>query len=300
MKKIAAFDIGSNAIRAAVGLWDGKKIIEITHRFNIPIRLGAEVFSTGEFSPATISKVADNFLELKTLIDKEAVEEIRAVATSAYRNAGNATHLQEMVLKKSGILIESITGAREAQMLRDALGVKMDLSKNYLLFDIGGGSIELSILKDGNLLAEKSFPLGTVRLLDFSSKNFNVDTKPLSKFFKHAAGIKKMEMIGTGGNFKSLLKLKKKIIKGKNADFVLPLEVPLILRELQALSYSERMEKFNLRPNRADVIVPALLLIEMVLKLCPQVSKIYAPDVGLIHGVLLSMAQGGKVREFID
>ena len=314
MEKLAAFDIGSNAVRMAVATLDNQGILEITKRTRIPLRLGADAFSQNEFSSHTIQQAADIFATCRQLLDQQKVGSFRAVATSAYRTAGNAPLLGKEVLKSSGIEIEMICGRLEAQMIRQALQIKMNLKRgNYLLFDIGGGSIELSLLQEGKLLAVESFPLGTVRLLEkvrvkrihpeiqsveFQNLILEHQTS-LKEFFKaRMEGMEPISMIGTGGNFKRLLKLRKKILGKKESDFLFPHEVKPILEELESLTFFKRMKKYSLPPDRADVIIPALYLIESVLKM-QSVEKIHVPDAGLIHGILFSMVEG-RFQKFVE
>ncbi len=307
MEKIAAFDIGSNAVRMAVAALDNEGTLKIIKRVRIPLRLGTEAFSKNEFSSYTIQHAASIFASYRKVIDHEQVNLFRAVATSAYRTAKNSSVLGQEILKSSGIKIEMISGELEAEMIRQALRVKIDLNqKNFLLFDIGGGSIELSVLKEGVVLGAESFPLGTVRLLEMvRAKSDNPKVQSLefqNLILEHQASLKEFlsthtslmestSMIGTGGNFKRLLKLRKKILEKKEIDFILPGEVRPILEELEKLSFLGRMKKFGLRPDRADVIIPALHLVLSVLSI-QNIKKIYAPDTGLIHGILFSMVEG--------
>lgn len=316
MKKIAAFDIGSNAIRMAIAQIDKNGVLTVTERIRMPLRLGTEAFSKGEFSPYTMKEALKVFKSFKKEIDHHDVELYKAVATSAYRNSKNSKELGSRILEETGIFIQEIDGKEEAALIRKALQTKIDLTqKDYLLFDIGGGSAEVTFLEKGAPKAAKSFPIGTVRLLELGKSAKEEGLRPIDgyniyleeigpqieAFFKEVyPSTKPLRIIGTGGNFKRLTKLRKKVLGKKNISFVLPEEVPLIREALQEAPYLKRIKKFGLRPDRADVIIPAIFIMEKVMEYFPA-KKILTPDIGLIHGLLFSVAGESftKVRESV-
>ncbi len=301
MKKITAFDIGSNAIRMAIGELDLDGKFSILTRIRTPIRLGAEVFSGLELSEHTRDSVVKNFIEFKKLMDQEGVKYYKAVATSALRNSSNGNILIDEVRKHSQIEIDLIDGQSEAALIRKAIETKIDLNrKDYLLFDIGGGSAELSLLKKGEVQGAVSLPMGAVRLLEIGKvatqdgmtperayrEYLNHLNPQIESFFNdHYKGPKPLRVIGTGGNFKRLSRLRKKVLGIKNIDYVLPDEIAEIREALEETPLLNRTKKFGLRPDRADVIVPAIYIIENIMSFVPM-KKLYTPDIGLIHGVL--------------
>lgn len=305
MEKIAAFDIGSNAVRMAIGTVDRDGLLTVNQRVRVPLRLGSEAFGDGKFSEHTIDEAVHTFSEFKKILVHENVERFEAVATSAYRNAKNASELGEAVLEETGIFIRPIDGTTEAGLIRKALQTQIDLNrKNYLLFDIGGGSAELTFLKKGKGVGSISLPMGTVRLLEIGKEaqekgqsvrkaynNYLKGLTPLIEDFarENSPQERPIRVVGTGGNFKRLSRLRKKIFDKKNIRFVLPEEVPVIREVLEDTPYLKRMKKFNLRPDRADVIIPALYIMEHVLDIIPC-KKIINPDIGLIHGLLFDLA----------
>ena len=304
MKKLAVFDIGSNAVRMGVAQLDNLGHLTITKRIRVPLRLGSEAFQKGSFSDYTINYAAKVFQNFRKILDQENVTEFRAVATSAFRNAENKEVLSKKVFEESGILIEEITGDLEANLIRNALETQIDLKqKCYLLVDIGGGSTELSIMDRGKLKGSKSFPIGTVRMLEAGKGKEGLSQIYSDLVGEHKAGFQKflksntkdltgsLRVIGTGGNFKRLLKLRKKALSKKNIQYMYPDEIMPILRELESTPFLQRMKKFSLRPDRADVIIPAIYIILGVLEGLP-VKKIYSPDIGLLQGVLFDMLGG--------
>ncbi|MCR9204905.1 MAG: hypothetical protein NXH75_10025 [Halobacteriovoraceae bacterium] len=314
MKKIAAFDIGSNAIRMAIGQVDKEGVLTVIDRIRRPLRLGTEAFSKGEFSSYTMEEALKVFKSFKKEIDYHEAELFRAVATSAYRNSSNGKELGKKILEETGIFIEEIDGKTEAALIRKALQTRIDLTqKDYLLFDIGGGSAEVTFLEKGEPKGATSFPVGTVRLLELGKaaqqkggdfvEAYNLYLEEigpqLEQFFKEVyPGTKPLRIIGTGGNFKRLTKLRKKILGKKNINFILPEEVPMIREALEETPYLKRIKKFGLRPDRADVIIPAIYIMEKVMDYFPA-KKILTPDVGLIHGLLFSVA-GDSLKRVKD
>ncbi|CAM9900593.1 unnamed protein product [Chrysoparadoxa australica] len=289
MKKIAAFDIGSNAIRMAIAQIDNKGNFAINQRVRVPVRLGTEAFSRGEFSEYLMDEFLHVFKTFKKELDHQDVEVFRAVATSAYRNSANAKKLGQLVLEETGIFIEQIDGKEVAALIRNAIQTKIDLTqKDYLLFDIGGGSAEVTFLSKGEPQGATSFPVGTVRLLELGK---NAEKEGLKEFFAQVYPSKKpLRIIGTGGNFKRLTRLRKKILGKKNISYVLPEEIPFIREALEETPYLKRVKKFGLRHDRADVIIPAIYIMEKVMDYFPA-KKILTPDIGLIHGLLYGIAK---------
>lgn len=299
MKKIAAIDIGSNAVRLAVAQHEGHKLT-ITKKVRVPLRLGAEAFERGEFSTHTIQQAAHVFEELRTIIDHEHVEQFQAIATSAFRDCVNSKDLAVMVKRRSGINIEAIDGGLEANLVREAIQMKVDLEdKNTLLMDIGGGSMELSLMNRGVLSAAKSFDVGTVRLLKSDSDLLAMKSPAIISFIKENQGKNDYSrLIGTGGNFRAMLKLKKKITKLSKVEFVTPSELNDLYKIMTLTPFLKRIKKYDLRQDRADVIVPAMELTLLVAKQV-GIKRIYAPNVGLIHGILARMA-GGEIKKIKD
>ena len=304
MERLAAFDVGSNAVRMLTADWDYKGTLEVCRRTRIPLRLGSQAFSKGYFSDYLIDRAATIFEGLRGVLEREHITRYRAVATSAYREARNAGAMGEEIFRRSGIKVEAIDGEEEGRIILDAVGRKIDLGKKrFLLVDIGGGSVELTALNKGNVAALQSFDMGTVRLLK-DTKNFNNKKDLVSKMFKkekmgdflkkHFPRDEPVRIVGTGGNYRRILKLKGKLFD-KKIDHVLPEELSYIRALLGRYSVLQRMKKFDLKRDRADVILPALIISEMIVNEL-TVKKIYCPDIGLGHGVLCGLVKDGPVR----
>lgn len=301
MEKLGAIDIGSNAIRLSLGEVDKDLGLNLTHKYRIPLRLGSEAFGPDQqFSPELIDQVVAEFVELKAKMLAHRVVRYRAMATSACRDALNGQVLLKRIYEETGLIIDEITGVREAQMLLRAISHNLKFRQNadYLLFDLGGGSLELSEVEHGDVHGSQSFNLGTVRLLNFVERYGldSIETRAhlelhqneiLKVFDNELLNSKNLRVIGTGGNFRRLLKLKKQLIKGKD-EFITPDELNYIFLLLKKTTVNERIKLFKLRPDRAEVILPALMIIKTVIDKLP-VKKIYAPKIGLIEGIFYEM-----------
>lgn len=301
-ERVAAIDIGSNAIRMVIAEYTpmGFKPLK---RFRIPIRLGADVFEKGRISPKNIKESARTFRKFKSLADKFGVKTIRAVGTSALRESKNREAYVELIRRKSSINIEIIQGDLEAHLIHLAIAEEVHLDGHRTLaIDIGGGSVELTFAQDGKMISTLSFPFGTVRTLDLMKKRGLGEDKlglvigeympALAKFIHKDINAGKIEFaIGTGGNLERISKLKAQLLKKDYVREVTLAELDEIVNRLKKLTYKERMEKLDMRADRADVILPAAFLVQAVMRQA-SVDKLIVPGVGLKDGILWSIAAG--------
>jgi exopolyphosphatase/guanosine-5'-triphosphate,3'-diphosphate pyrophosphatase len=309
MKQFATIDIGSNAIRFGVAEVS-KGNYEWINRYRVPLRLGAEVFSNKKkISDNTMSYAVDAFNEFYRLMEEYEVSKYFCGATSAFREAKNNKSFKAEIEKKTGIEITGISGDEEAQIAM--LGISKFLDKfkaeqihHFLLADLGGGSLELDIIEGRECLKRKSFKIGTVRMLNLY-KEFGRESTEVKEYFDEQfdkiedflnlskdASIwneGKCTIVGIGGNFRRLSKLKNRIFEDGN-DFVSYEQVEQILNH----DYLHRIKQFGLKPDRADVIVPALDIIKRLTDSLP-VEKIYAPVQGLIDGLMLNLIENKSV-----
>lgn len=280
-----AIDLGSNALRLLIssvvesssGLTFNK-----TALVRAPVRLGTDAFVKKEISAKNIERVVDAMQAYALLMKVYDVKEYLAYATSAMRDAQNAQELIEEVRKRCDINIEVIDGSKEAHIIFNTqLDDYIDKKDTYLYIDVGGGSTELTLFHKGKILASKSFPIGSVRLLnqlvkeDFLSINVAPWLKKLASVLKNAVAI------GSGGNINCLFKL-----SGKSERTPLNLEELKTWRsKLALLTYEERVCQYHLKPDRADVIVPALNIYYSIMKHA-GIKKIYIPKIGLPDGMI--------------
>ncbi len=167
MSKIAAIDVGSNAMRMVVGEVDEAGRMRVLENIRLPVRLGQDVFSEGVLQKSTIQQTEDAFLRFKHMAENYNVQKMRAVATSAAREASNSHLLIDRVFHASGIELELITGEEEARLIHQAVVHELSLkNKRTLLIDIGGGSVEVTTSTGQNIVSTESYDMGTVRLLE--------------------------------------------------------------------------------------------------------------------------------------
>lgn len=299
-EKYSAIDIGSNAIRMIAGELQGSKI-QVIKKLRAPVRLGKDVFMSGRISDETLTEAKEAFREFACLNHRLNILRCRAVATSAVREAKNKEHFIESILKHSQIKIEIIDGVEEARLVHNAIRKEIDLgSKRALAIDVGGGSVEITFSEDGLMSATESFPMGTVRVLDQMRRRNLPESRlnvvmgefvpPLKAFLdSHISAAPLHFAIGTGGNLECMANLKEKILNRSPQTYLSLKELHEISEKLKSLPYKERIEKLALRPDRADVILPAILLVMTVLRQS-HVDKILIPKVGLRDGLLWSTA----------
>ena len=167
MVKISAIDVGSNAMRMVIGEVDEARQVHTIENIRLPVRLGQDVFSKGYLEEKTIQQTEEVFLRFKQMAEDYDVQELRAVATSAAREAANSDLLIDRVFQTSGIEIEIISGEEEARLIHLGVAHILNLkNKRTLLIDIGGGSVDVTISHGQNIISTDSYSLGTVRLLE--------------------------------------------------------------------------------------------------------------------------------------
>lgn len=285
---IAAIDIGSNAARLLINeVRESQKNKPEFIKLNllrIPLRLGMDVFSKGKIGEDREKMVIDSMKIFSGLMKIYNVEHYRACATSAMRDAENGKQIIEDVKKTSGINIEIISGNEEATLIYEnhiAEGLDKDFA--YLYIDVGGGSTELTFYENGKIKYEHSFNIGTIRLLNnlvkeeqWKEMKEEIKSKIISK--------KPIIAIGSGGNINKLFSLS----KTKDGKPMATSYLRKFLKEAEQLTVEERMGKYNIREDRADVLVPALKIFNNVLD-WSSISQIYVPKIsvadGLIHNI---------------
>jgi exopolyphosphatase/guanosine-5'-triphosphate,3'-diphosphate pyrophosphatase len=307
MPRFAAIDVGSNALRlrlieasapsqgpradtAGIVASDPWKDLATVRA---PVRLGSEVFSSGRLAPASIGQACDALREFRQEMDRWKVDDYRAIATSAVREAKNGATLVERARREAGVELEAIEGIEEARLVQLAVTRRLALKeKRALLVDVGGGSTELTVLDHGEPVFTQSLPLGTVRILEAYLKEAKtVDRKrerlleevidrALGEAMPHVGTVE--VLVGTGGNVDTLCDL----CPAKGPTRAIDVAAArAIFKKMCGMSNTERRDAFQLRPDRADTIVPAtaiFLRLAHVLK----VQTIVAPGVGLTVGIL--------------
>jgi exopolyphosphatase/guanosine-5'-triphosphate,3'-diphosphate pyrophosphatase len=288
IKKYAAIDIGSNAMRLLVA-----NIIEEegmpTHfsknaLVRLPIRLGQDSFTVGDISDENIDRMVDAMKAYQLLMKVHKVEKYRAVATSAMREATNSAEVIRIIKEKSGIEIKIIDGKTEAAIIASTdLHHLLQTENTYLYVDVGGGSTEFSLFSNNEMIASKSFKIGTVRLLNEMVND--VVWHEIEHWIKsHTIDFDNVILIGSGGNINKLFKM-----SGKQQDK--PLTYTYLNKRfnfLNSLSYEQRVSELDLNPDRADVIVLAIKIYLNAMK-WSGAKHIYVPKIGLSDGIIKAM-----------
>lgn len=291
IKRYAAIDIGSNAMRLLVS-----NIVEQEGRetqFNksslvrVPIRLGQDVFTVGEISDENIERMIDAMKAYKLLMKVHKVEHYKACATSAMREADNNRDIVEIIQREADIYIDIIDGKKEAAIIASSdLKEYIATDKTYLYVDVGGGSTEFSLFSNGKIIASKSFKNGTVRMLNNMVNE--IVWVEIEKWIKlNTAPFEDVTMIGSGGNINKLFKMTGKqqdkplTFLGLNAQYAM----------LNKMTYDQRISELALNPDRADVIIPATKIYLNAMK-WSGARHLYVPKIGLSDGIVKAMYYG--------
>ncbi len=290
IEKLAAIDIGSNAIRLLVS-----NVIEEKHKdplfkksalVRVPIRLGADSFIKGFISEENKKRMIKAMKAFSLLMEVHGVQDYRACATSAMRDASNGPEVLEEIKKEAGIDIQIIDGKTEAAIIFSTdirSFIKED--RSYLYVDVGGGSTEMTVFSDGKIIASKSFKMGTVRLLNYSKEEAKLIWNNMETWIKeNTKGLKRMALIGSGGNINKLFKISGKQIGEPLSAIYLKAHYNF----LKKLTYEERISEMGLNPDRADVIIPATKIYLSAMN-WSAARKIYVPKIGLSDGIVKSM-----------
>ena len=313
MQKIAAIDVGSNAIRMIIGRVNETRVVETVENIRLPVRLGQDVFASGRLREATIQRTVDAFLHFQRVASDLEVTRIRAIATSAMRESANGDILIDRIRRTTGIGIEIISGEEEARLVHLAVSQAINLKgKRAVLIDIGGGSVEVTIAEDKKVISTESYNMGTVRLLQKLDGNnrfsFPLATagRPFSLLVREYAeaarrridkeiGNAKVDVcVGTGGNVEEMGKLRQRLFKRETDKLITLSELQDLIEKLNDLSLKGRIRKLKLNPDRADVILQAAIVLQLIAREA-GVRQVTIPHVGLKDGLLLDMAADMKL-----
>ncbi len=283
--RLAAIDIGSNAARLLISeasTNNGRTEFSKVNLVRVPLRLGFDVFDKKEISAEKTDMILHTIKAYKHLIEAYGVQHLKAAATSAMRDAVNAQAIIDRVERETGIVIEVISGGNEAALIyENHIAENLDKEHAYLYIDVGGGSTELTFFAGSKLVFSASFNIGTIRLLKQQVDEAQWDA--MKEFIKKEtkAYYDKIIAIGSGGNINKIFSLSKRK-EGKS----LPLELLKdYYKEFSQFALPERMRMYKLREDRADVIVPALLIYINTMRWA-NAPEIYVPKIGLADGLI--------------
>lgn len=295
--KLAAIDIGSNAARLLITeVEENEKGLPLFNKLNlvrVPLRLGFDVFETGDIPKTKINKVIETIKAYKHLLSIYEVKYLKACATSAMRDARNSEDIIRKVKMETGIEIRVISGDEEASFIyENHIAENLAKDHSYLYIDVGGGSTELTFFNAGKLVFKESFNIGTIRLLKNQVNDKLWDE--MKDFLKLGTkGINGIVAIGSGGNINKVFSLSKRK-EGK------PLSLELLRdyhKELSSFSLEDRMKQYKLREDRADVILPAIQIYINVMRWA-NIEEIFVPKIGLADGLVHMLYDEVKSKKF--
>jgi len=285
--KYAAIDIGTNAARLLIGEVcsnNGFSYVKKISYTRFPLRLGEEVFEDGIISEKKAEKFIDTIKAFKLLAKVYEVKALRACATSAMREAKNGEQVRKKIKKATDVEIEVISGDEEAGLIFGTFFLlDFDKDVSFIVIDVGGGSTEVSVFENGERIAAKSFEIGTIRLL--KNKVKPTIWKDIHQWIEQHVDLDSIHNIfATGGNINKV----HKILGASYMEAISLKKVSKLRDTLEELSIEERIDKYQLKADRADVIVPAMNIYIYIMEEL-KCSQMIVPKIGLSDGMIYDM-----------
>lgn len=298
--RVASVDVGSNAIRFIAAEFTNRSERTVLHAERVPVRLGHDVFLTGELADGAMDAAVEALRGFRKRMEELEVEHYRATATSAVRESRNGGDLVRRVREEAGLELEVITGSEEARLVYLAVRSRVEMGRDrWILVDLGGGSVEVSLVDEAGILWSESHTMGSVRLLEVLSGSGD-DPGRFQRLLREYAAtlqvpaaaqhLRPAGVIATGGNIEALAKLGGRPPRGGRPGSIGMDELRETIRMLAGLSYRQRVEELGLRRDRADVILPAAMVYERVAELAGA-DRIHVPGVGVREGLLLDLVE---------
>ncbi|HAQ71308.1 exopolyphosphatase [Salibacteraceae bacterium] len=293
--QFAAIDIGSNAVRLLVSnvFEDGAKVTyKKQSLIRVPIRLGADAFLKQHFPEEKVRDFIDTMHAFKHLLNVYRPQKVRALATSAFREADNGVEIVNQVYNETGIKIEIVSGKEEAEVVyANGLRENMDVDKTYLYMDVGGGSTELTLFNNHEAVTSRSFNIGSIRLLLGMVPDRDWDEMKTWVKDIQSTVDKEIAIIGSGGNINKYCKLLMRDY-GESVSYD---ELYNLYKRLRGMSSEDRIQELYLNPDRADVIVPAGKIFTSVMR-WSKAKSAYIPKIGVSDGVIKMLYKEHKLE----
>jgi exopolyphosphatase / guanosine-5'-triphosphate,3'-diphosphate pyrophosphatase len=296
--RVAGIDVGSNAIRFVAAEFSDARSYRIVAEQRVPVRLGHDAFLSGRLAEEAMGAAVSAFAGFARLMEEHGIAHYRAVATSAVRESRNGEAFVERLLDETGLRLQVVTGAEEARLVYLAVGSRIALGRGrWVLVDLGGGSVEVSLVDADGILWSESHTMGSVRLLEELSSAGAEPGRFRKLLGEYTATLRipsaaqhwrTAGFIATGGNIESLARLAGVRADGDGVSLLPVAELRSAIDKLSRLSYRQRMDQLGLRADRADVILPAAMVYLRVAELA-RAEEILAPHVGVKHGLLLDL-----------
>ena len=244
----AIVDIGSNAIKYKIF----NQNLELVEYYRHPLRLGRDVFSKGYLEEKTIQDLLTLLLKYKEIFEKNNIEDVHYIATSALRDTKNSQYISD-VLKDNDIDLKIISGDVEASLLSEFNETKI----NSAVIDIGGGSLEICINSNNDIHA-KSFQLGAVRLLNLNNKDKTFAINELRGWLRQFNSIK--HIYGLGGNLRALMQANSVTGPIDSSDF------DQHVSNYLSIDNDVLINEYKIPEDRIDIIPEALNLYSLIIK----------------------------------
>lgn len=295
--KLAAIDIGSNAVRLIINRVlseDGGQLKRLEF-VRIPLRLGDDVFQNGAISKEKEELLTKTIQAFALIMDVHHIHDYMACATSAMRDSANGRQVAARIEKKSGIKINIIDGMEESRLILDSVMRFFPDHGNFINIDVGGGSTEMTVIKNHKPVTGETFNIGTVRLLYDTVDE--MEWKRMEKWIElEVVGLKNLVAVGTGGNINKALRM---LDIGERESISYD-KLKTLYQVIKGMTLKERIYKLKLNPDRADVLEPALKIHLQVMKWA-SIKKIYAPNAGLKDGMIRQLMENNhqEVNHFL-
>jgi exopolyphosphatase / guanosine-5'-triphosphate,3'-diphosphate pyrophosphatase len=282
--KFAAIDIGSNAVRLLfmrVFEYNHETVFKKDALFRVPVRLGEDVFVTGKVSREKTENLLHTMLAFYHLIRAYRPFDYMACATSAIREAKNGKQIVQLIKRKTGFAIQIIDGRREADIIySNHFAETLSPKKSYLYVDVGGGSTEITVINEGQIVDARSFKIGTVRII--KDRVREEAWREIKRWLKRTTSEHApFEGIGSGGNINTIYALS----RNKRGVPISYTSLVKIYKYLRSMSYEARIRNLGLKPDRADVIIPASRIYVSIMD-WTGIKKLHVPQIGLADGII--------------
>jgi len=290
----ATVDIGSNAGRLLISHVFEKNNQMFASKIallRVPLRLGMDVFETGYISDEKIDMLLKTFKAYEIIRDIYKPVDFTACATAALREATNRDYVLKRIEDETGVKLRIIDGLEEAEIVSHANNIYINKKyDNTMYVDVGGGSTEISYFKKDKFIASNSFQIGTIKYL-FDHVT-SADWDEMKNWLERIRDPKeKVNCICSGGNISKLTSL-----FGNKDNTITRCQIKNSVGELEKHSYEERIEHFTLRPDRADVIIPAARIFNYIMKWA-NLEYLIAPQIGLVDGLAIELYKKWKLNE---
>lgn len=307
---LAAIDAGSNAIRLVIARANPRSktregLLRVLETERYALRLGGRVFLDHRFERDTIEKAVHAFRHFRSLMDLHDVKDYRAVATSATREARNQREFLDRIFDASGIRLEVIEGSEEARLVRRAVSAALEGRVSpRIIADLGGGSLEINLMKGTRLESSAALPIGTVRLMESFGVKDSISSEQLTlirgyvqsllrRFFRNHSEAANPLTVVSGGNAEALAL----ISPGISVHGIPTIDLTSLRRKLPlitSMKVKERMKAFRVRKDRAEVMGIAATVLETVARWW-NIEKLIVPGVGVKEGILADYLDAATV-----